>query len=104
MCHEDAPTQSSCARKMRRSSYDVSIVYSALHKAIPLATIHGNHSFFFCVQGKSANNAASGVGGAAGSVRLLLTKNPVFSFSCPSARVRGVSFEHDARQQQASIA
>ena len=32
-------------------------------------------------------------GGAAGSVRLLLTKKPLRSFKCPSARLRDVSFE-----------
>ena len=34
---------------------------------------------FFLVRGKSSNNACGTSGGAAGGVRLLLTKNPVCS-------------------------
>ena len=36
----------------------------------------GFRNFFFWVQGKSSKNACGSSGGAAGSVRLLLTKNP----------------------------
>ena len=36
-------------------------------------------------------------GGAAGSVRLLLTKNPARSLNYPGCRVRGVSFEGISR-------
>ena len=41
-------------------------------------------------------------GGSKGSVRLLLTKNPVRSFSCPICQVRGLSFERFPRPWQAT--
>ena len=43
--------------------------------------------YFFWVQEKSSNNACGSSGGAAASFRLLLTKNLVCSFNCPSAAV-----------------
>ena len=39
-------------------------------------------------------------GGAEGSVRLLLTKNPTHSFSCLSCQVRGLSFKRFLRHWQ----
>ena len=39
-------------------------------------------------------------GGAVGSVRLLLSKHPACSFSCPNCQVRGFSFKRFLRPRQ----
>ena len=53
------------------------------------------HARFFYFVGRAENHQITppALGGAAGGVRLLLTKNPTRSFECPICQIYGLSFE-----------
>ena len=75
-----------CCRTMLILSLPTWLLVHIAVDSNEICYVMSSKSIFFCVQGKSSNNAYDS-GWAAGSVRLLLTKNPACSFCCLGCQV-----------------
>ena len=72
---------------------------SEVIKILLYVNLPSNYFFFFWFEENHRITPAT-QNGAAGSVRLQLTKNPARSLNCPGCRVRGITFELFPRPRQ----